>query len=41
MTFAVFAGNPCYGGKQQLPLPYFFCQSSLNGMFFIEVITGR
>ena len=40
MTFAVFAGNPCYGGERQLPLPYFFCQSPLDKIFIIEVLTG-
>ena len=41
MTFAVFAGNPCYGGERQLLLPYFFRQSPLDDIFIIKVIAGR
>ena len=41
MTFAVFAGDPCYRGERQLPLPYFFRQSPLDNIFIIKVVAGR
>ena len=41
MTFAIFAGGPCYRGERQLPLPYFFCQSPLDDIFIIQMVAGR
>ena len=40
MTFAVFAGDPCYRGERLLPLPYFFRQSPLDNIFIIKVVAG-
>ena len=41
MTFAIFAGDPCYGSKRQLLLPYFFRQSPLDNIFIIKVVASR